>query len=83
MDTKRTEQIDFKAGSTHDVLIVNYELIEQAFMYEKGFKDGAKCSDENPKERFISLYKVCSYLETRINEYIIRDLRKTMELWKR
>ena len=26
--------------------------------------------------------KVCAYLETRIDEYIIRDLRKTMELWK-
>ena len=83
MDTKRKEQINFRAGSIRDGLIANYVPTEQAFMYEAGFKEGANWSDENPKEGFVSIDKVCAYLETRIDEYIIRDLRKTMELWKR
>lgn len=83
IDTKRKEQIEFQAGSTRDGLIANCVPIEQAFMYEDGFKDGANWSDENPKEGFVSIDKVCAYLEMRIDEYIIRDLRKTMELWKR
>lgn len=37
-DTKRKEQIEFRAGSARDGLIANYVPIEQAFMYEDGFK---------------------------------------------
>ena len=83
MDNKRKEQIEFKAGSTRDGLIANYVPLEQALMYEEGYKDGANWADENSKEEFVSIDKVCAYLETRIDDYIIRDLRKTMELWKR
>ena len=35
--------------------------------------------NENPKDVLVSLDKVCDYLGMRIDEYIIRDLRKTME----
>lgn len=45
-----------------------------------GFKFGAYWADEHLKEGLVSIDKVCAYLEMRIDDYIIRDLRKAMEL---
>ena len=47
-----------------------------------GFLTGVEWADEHPKEGLVSIDNVCAYLEMRIDEYIIRDLRKTMELWR-
>ncbi len=44
------------------------------------FINGAKWADNHPKEGLVSIDKVCAYLEIRIDDYIIRDLRKAMEL---
>lgn len=44
------------------------------------FEEGAKWADSNPKNGLVSIDKVCAYLEMRIDEYIIRDLHKAMEL---
>ena len=62
-----------------------YSQVDCEFFDEKVYDSiilGAKWADEHPKEGLVSIDKVCDYLETRINEYIIRDLRKTMELWR-
>lgn len=85
----REEQI-IEAGvdytmSTRPMCIggINFEKEIKEFNRNKSFEEGAKWADEHPKEGFVSIDKVCAYLEMRIDEYIIRDLRKTMELWKR
>lgn len=62
-DTKRKEQIEFRAGSARDGLIANYVPIEQAFMYEDGFKNGAYWSDENPKEGLVSIEKAAEWVK--------------------
>lgn len=62
-----------------------YSQVDCEFFDEKVYDSillGAKWADEHPKEGLVSIDKVCTYLETKIEEYIIRDLRKTMELWK-
>ena len=42
-------------------------------------REGVGWADENPKEGLVSIDRVCDYLGMRIDEYIIRDLRKAME----
>lgn len=41
--------------------------------------DGTKWADEHPKKGLVSIDKVCAYLEMRLDEYIIRDLKRAME----
>lgn len=41
--------------------------------------DGAKWADNNPKKGLVPIDNVCAYLEMRIDEYIIRDLKRAME----
>ena len=63
-----------------------YSQVDCEFFDEKVYDSilrGAKWADEHPKEGLVSIDKVCAYLETKIEEYIIRDLRKTMELWQK
>ena len=81
----REEQILNKA--------IDYSEIEENFLeyddcgdvcddkdfIEKAFIEGAKWSDANPKEGLVSIDKVCAYLEMRLDEYIIRELRRAME----
>lgn len=43
------------------------------------FEEGAKWADEHPKEGLVPIDRVCAYLEMRLDDYIIRDLRKAME----
>lgn len=45
-----------------------------------GFKFGAYWADEHLKEGLVPIDKVCAYLEMRIDDSIIRDLRKAMGL---
>lgn len=46
---------------------------------EKAFIEGVKWADEHPKEGLVRIDKVCAYLEMRLDEYIIRDLKRAME----
>ena len=53
----------------------------------KGFNDGAKWADENPKDGMVSLDKVCEWLEEHMSDFcsecaeqaLISWLRKAME----
>ena len=45
--------------------------------YGLGFCEGAKWADEHPKKGLVRLDKVCTYLEMRLDEYIIRDFKKS------
>lgn len=46
---------------------------------QKAFESGANWADEHPKEGLVPIDRVCAYLEMRLDDYIIRDLRKAME----
>jgi hypothetical protein len=72
---ERDEQIKNFANSQVDCEFFDEKVYDSIIL-------GAKWADEHPKEGLVSIDKVCTYLEMRLDEYIIRDLRKTMELWK-
>ena len=68
----RDEQIKNFANSQVDCEFFNENLYN-------GILIGAKWADEHPKEGLVSIDKVCNYLGMRLDEYIIRELRKAME----
>lgn len=45
----------------------------------KSFEEGAKWADKHPKKGLVRMDKVCAYLEMRLDEYIIRELKQAME----
>ncbi len=67
----RDEEIEKKARQ------VSYNSEEH-----ESFVLGAEWADEHPQEGLVNIDDVCSYLETRIDDSIIQDLRKAMGLKK-
>lgn len=57
----------------------NFHLLPHCNPQTDAFEAGAKWADKHPKEGLVSMDKVCAYLEMRIDEYIIRDLKRAME----